>query len=154
MSDASHTSQAPYLTPHLTSYVYPTYTLGHHPPGLPAPPKFWVPEMKSRCSAVRRLPRKLCREYGRWKIYHRAAHVASRRWSIGTNGKGRTRVYTRMMLLGLAFQSIMSWQDFKAKLRTKFRGVRTPEHFFAKWSFGGSCAPFSCAARGRWRDPW
>lgn len=44
--------------------------------------------------------------------------------------RGRARGYAQMVLLGPVFKEITIWHEFKAKIRTKFRGTCTPERFF------------------------
>jgi len=43
---------------------------------------------------------------------------------------GRSRGYAQMVLLGPLFEGVTQWHEFKARLRAKFRGASTSQHFF------------------------
>lgn len=130
----SNASQVPHLIPQEpTSYIYPTHALGVHP-AAPASTRQAlsgrdeIPVFYGETPASQALQRN--REVEAWISTIEMLTQPATDEALIRMARGRARGYAQMVLLGPMFQGITSWQDFKAKLRVKFRGVSTPEHFF------------------------
>ena len=120
-------SSVPFL--HQPSHAFNYY---NHPASVPTQPSSLggrdeIPTFYGETPASLGLQRN--REVESWISSIELLTIPSTHEAFIRMARGRARGYAQMVLLGPLFEGVTAWPEFRAKLRAKFRGASTSQHF-------------------------